>query len=97
MKRITSRAVVVTAEYKVENVAPANGCDFSLEELQKIVDGYIEVVWLNNGKIMVVNEEGAFSKQPNIIATTYAQMNGGIADNDTIFGDVLRCDTDMVK
>lgn len=30
----------------------------TLEELQKAVDGYIEMVTLNDGRVMIINEEG---------------------------------------
>lgn len=37
---------------------PANGSDFTLEEMQAIVGGYIELVELDGSTTMVVNEEG---------------------------------------
>ena len=39
-------------------VQPANGSDFTLEEMQAIVGGYIELVELDGNTTMVVNEEG---------------------------------------
>lgn len=36
---------------------PANGSDFTLEEMQAIVGGYIELVELDGSTTMVVNEE----------------------------------------
>lgn len=39
-------------------VQPANGSDFTLEEMQAIVGGYIELVELDGSTTMVVNEEG---------------------------------------
>lgn len=41
-------------------VQPANGSDFTLEEMQAIVGGYIELVELDGNTTMVVNEEGKF-------------------------------------
>ena len=43
-------------------VHPNNGTDFKLEEAQKFVNGYVEVVNLRNGTIMIVNEEGKFTE-----------------------------------
>ena len=53
-------------------VHPKNGTDFKLEKAQKFVDGYVEVVNLRNGTILIVNEEGKFTKQPNRRATEIA-------------------------
>lgn len=36
-------------------VQPANGSDFTLEEMQAIVGGYIELVELDGNTTMVVN------------------------------------------
>ena len=42
-----------------KQVAPKNGTDYSLDELQGFVDGLIEIVSSPNGEqIMVLNEEG---------------------------------------
>lgn len=41
-----------------ETVSPANGTAFTLEELQKIVGGYIEALYLHDGRIMFLNEDG---------------------------------------
>lgn len=50
-------------------IEPSNGTDFSLEELQSIVGGYIEVIWLDkflgDEYIMVVNEEGKLLGLPS--------------------------------
>lgn len=72
-------------------VEPKNGTDFSLEELQKIVGGYIEIVNLNEEYIMVVNEEGKLLGLPiNSGATIMAQRG-------LIVGDVLVCRREEVK
>ncbi len=39
-------------------VTPAHGVSFTLEELHALVGGYIEVVRLPSGDLMVINEEG---------------------------------------
>lgn len=66
----------------------------TLEEMQKLVSGYIEIVRLNptavshltgrmRDPVMVVNEEGLLLRQPlNIVAT-------GLAVPHRIFGDVF--------
>ena len=62
----------------------------TLEQLQKHVDGYIEVVCLPDDKLMVVNEEGTLNGLPrNIAASTIAKR--------PIVGDVLVCDIDAME
>ena len=55
-------ATIIKITGKHENIEPDNGKVFTLEELQKAVDGYIQIVLVNlgnyDGKLMIVNEEG---------------------------------------
>lgn len=76
-------------------VRPKNGTDFKLVELQGFVGGYIEVVTLDNGRIMVVNEEGKLLGLDYNIGATNLVYECGI--KDLIVGDVLVCDDDMVR
>jgi len=53
-------------------VQPANGRTYSLEELQAIVGGFIEVVWTTGGELMIVNEDGISLGLPfNSLASSY--------------------------
>jgi uncharacterized protein DUF3846 len=66
----------------------------TLEELQAIVGGYIEVVALRHkGKIigqMIFNEEGKLEGLSyNAAATFLAQTNGGIPASDFIVGPAV--------
>ena len=72
-------------------VHPNNGTDFKLEEVQTFVNGYVEVVNLRNGTIMLVNEEGKFTEQTNPKATDLALEYNAIFPFDYIAGDVLLC------
>ena len=77
-------------------VSPKNGTDFSLEELQAIVGVYIEVLVLDGGEIMVVNEEGKLDGLPfNYSATSYLYEHSRYLD--LIVGNVLVCKSDQVK
>lgn len=76
------------------DVQPLNGTDYQLDELKKFVDGYIEIVNLNERFIMVVNEEGMRDKPVNKLATLLAISYGYFA---TIYGDVLLCKQEEVK
>lgn len=91
------KAQIIYADGRVLPASPKNGTDFSLEELQKAVGGYIEIIDLRNGQIMVVNEEGKIKGLPvNIIATEAYNMRFQPI-SDVIVGDVLLCEKDMVK
>jgi hypothetical protein len=70
-------------------VAPANGTDFTLEELQAIVGGYIEAFYLRDSTIMMLNEDGKRLALPfNLIATRLAHQHG-LPGDDFILGDVV--------
>lgn len=56
----------------------------SLEQMQKIVGGYIEVIPIAGGKTLVVNEEGLLQQLP-INHKASALYSG------TIVGDVILC------
>lgn len=51
-------AKLIATNGTVKEVKPANGKSFFLHEMQALVGGLIEPVYLEDGKIMVVNEEG---------------------------------------
>lgn len=83
-------AQLLKADGNVENVTPKNGFKFSLDEMQKAVGGYIELVYLPDG-ILVVNEEGKVHGLPvNMLATDLVQQERGAFD--VIVGDALLCD-----
>ena len=90
-----AKAELIKATGSVQEIEPKNGTDFSLEELKTIVDGYIQVVWLKDGRIMVVNEEGKIHRLPLNVRATCIVNGEGIAD--TIVGNVLICRSEMVK
>lgn len=91
-------ATILYANGNKRDVEPKNGTDFTLEELHEIVDGYIEVVSLGNGQILVLDEEGKLKeKKPNYYATKIASQARAIDIFDWIVGDVLLCGNDEVK
>jgi hypothetical protein len=65
----------------------------TLEELQKAVGGYIEILyvrWLDRPAMMVLDEEGKLKRYPlNAKATHTALATAGIARDDVIVGDVV--------
>ena len=89
--------IIRTDETTVETT-PANGSDFSLAELNAIVNGPIEMIWLRDGTMMVLHEEGKLKDLDlNQSATIIASPLGGLTPGDWIAGDVLHCDMDMIK
>ena len=89
-------AKLMKASGDVIDVQPKNaGEPFTLEELKGFVGGWIECVYLPNGKqVIVVNEEGKLMNLPyNAIATeTMALAFQPNRINDFIVGDALLCE-----
>lgn len=68
---------------------------YTLEEMQEIVGGYIEFVWLSPFYLMVVNEEGKLNGLPmNDSATDLLRLYKDTTD--FIVGDVLVCEKDHI-
>ncbi len=82
---------VIRTNGTTEILFPKNGTDFKLEELQEIVEGYIELISIPPFYYMVVNEEGALIKLP------VNELASSIYNHGPIFGNVLVCEKDMVK
>ena len=77
-------------------VEPKNGKDFKLDELKAIVRGWIEIVFLPNDRLMVVNEEGKPLGLPvNEQATRI--YTDAFGYHDEIVGDVLICDRNQIE
>lgn len=89
--------ILITATGVTVGVTPANGADYKLEELQRLVGGLIEIVTLTENTIMVVNEEGKGALPKNVRATVMAKALGAIFPEDYIAGNALMCPSDMVK
>lgn len=51
-------ATLIKTDGSKLEIQPQNGLDFQLDELQKFVDGYIEIINLHNGDILVINDNG---------------------------------------
>jgi len=84
------------------SVVPENSKDFKLEELQTIVDGYIEIVFLGPDSttkkpmILVINEEGKLNNLSLNEKATEIYQNA-VGPYDVIVGDVLYCEHKQVK
>lgn len=64
----------------------------TLEALQEAVGGYIETVTLDNGLVLICNEEGKLRDMPYNF--THRQMFGAIPLQYPIFGTVIACGAD---
>ncbi len=77
------KTLLITPKGEELPIKPSNGSDFTLEELQKFVGGYIEIVWLRDGRCMIVNEEGKLNdlKYNKIATYLYNKSDDHIVDN----------------
>lgn len=91
------KGLLITPEASVTEFVPANGRDFTLEELQKGVEGCIQIIDLTEKTIMVVNEDGKGRLYPNMMATIIAKGCRAIYPHDYIAGNAVLCASDMVK
>ena len=88
--------IIYKANGEVIETSPKNGTDYTLEELKEIVGGYIEIIYLTENKIMVINDEGKLINLPhNENATTLYRIC--LNTNDFIVGDVLVCHTNRIR
>lgn len=64
----------------------------SLKNLQNTVGGYIETVTLDNGLVLICNEEGKLRDMPYNF--TLRRIHGIISIYNPIFGTVIACGTE---
>ena len=89
-------AKIIKTTDEVIEVEPKNGTDFRLEELKEIVGGYIQIVYLSNDEIMVMDEEGKLKhKDLNLIASK--RFRKDVNRYDSVVGDVLVCKNNQIK
>ena len=92
----TKSAKIIYTDKGAEDYTPKNGTTFELEEMQKIVGGYIEIVRLNDGRIIIVNEDGLSLNLPvNIEATNILRRDH--STTEYIVGNAIVCDADMIE
>jgi hypothetical protein len=94
MKNMKTDSILYRTDGAQEAVKPENKKYFTLRELQAFVGGYIEVVFLNDNQIMVVNEEGKLCKLPINIRATKIITDQEI--EDVIVGNALVCSSKLI-
>lgn len=73
-----------------QNVQPANGTEFTLQEMQSFVGGHIEAVPFTRELVMYVHDEGALIPLPlNLKATQLLQAARPERKHTTIYGNAL--------
>lgn len=91
-----SDSYIIRTTGVLEPVVPANKRDFKLEEVQKICNDYVEVVWDDSDYCMIASEnaiEKGFELNPvaSYLATEMVKYP------TPILGDVLVCKSTMFK
>ena len=91
----TKSAKIIYTDKEAEDYTPKNGKTFELTEMQEIVGGYVEPIRLNNGRMIIVDEDGkSKNKAVNIPATNILRRDH--FTTDYIVGTAIVCDADMI-
>lgn len=92
------RATIFFADGSRRQITPADGRYFSLDEMQKIVGGCIQILPLNGEMMLVVNEDGKNLAPPLPVNPVVTLLTRNlIADDDLIVGDVLICSEEYLQ
>ena len=91
----TKSAKIIYTDKEAEDYTPKNGKTFELTEMQEIVGGYVEPIRLNDGRMIIVDEDGkSKDKAVNIPATNILRRDH--YTTDYIVGTAIVCDADML-
>ena len=92
----TKSAKIIYTDKEAEDYTPKNGKTFGLTEMQEIVGGYVEPIRLNDGRMIIVDEDGkSKNKTVNIPATNILRRDH--FTTDYIVGTAIVCDVDMIE
>lgn len=89
--------VILFQDGRKAEVKPKDGADeFKFEDLQKIVGGYIQVLYLPDSSIILTDEDGrAKGKKLNEAGTEL--LAGTQYAGQYLVGDVIHCDFSVLK
>ena len=92
----TKSAKIIYTDKEAEDYTPKNGKTFGLTEMQEIIGGYVEPIRLNDGRMIIVDEDGkSKDKAVNIPATNILRRDH--FTTDYIVGTAIVCDADMLE
>ena len=92
----TKSAKIIYTDKEAEDYTPKNGKTFGKTEVQRIVEGFIDVIRLNDGRVIIVDSQGkALNKTVNIPATNILRRDH--YTTDYIVGTAIVCDADMIE
>ena len=92
----TKSAKIIYTDKEAEDYTPKNGKTFGLTEMQEIIGGYVEPIRLNDGRMIIVDEDGkSKGKAVNIPATNILRRDH--FTTDYIVGTAIICDADMIE
>jgi len=96
MKSYLHKAFLIDLEGNKKPVEPANGSDFSLEELYRHLDcTIVEVVNTIDGRIMIIDEEGKLKTNSKVNVKATLLYSKGFIEN--IVGKAIVCHPSMFK
>lgn len=79
-------------------IEPDDGKVFTLDKLQELVGGYVEIIARKNGKIMLGDEDGRMKNLPiNRMATDLLHSWLAPAPTVTLVGDILIVPDDTMR
>ena len=91
----TKSAKIIYTDKEAEDYTPKNGKTFGKTEMCGIVEGYIDIIRLNDGRVIIVDSQGkALNKAVNIPATNILRRDH--YTTDYIVGTAIVCDADMI-
>ena len=94
--RETKSAKIIYTDKEEEDYTTKNGKTFALTEMQEIIGGYVEPIRLNDGRMIIVDEDGkSKDKAVNIPATNILRRDH--YTTDYIVGTAIVCDADMIE
>lgn len=79
-------------------ITPGNGKTFTLEELQEIVRGYIQLIAMFNRRCAIVDEDGRMKQLPVNLSGTRAVAGRTLHNvSCSLVGNVLVCEEGEVE
>src|SRR5262245_18141196 len=82
-------ATLIRVDGSEKQVSPQNGRNFTTDELQSYVGGWLDLLKLPSGDCLWLDEEGKMKGKPRNGRATTLGHACGIARSDFVVGDVL--------